>query len=71
MHEVVCAPTASRSVLGAMNEFVFNIKWMREDGLFLHPRALSYRLSDHLVGVSTRKYLHPRDEVRRLLGTSV
>ena len=68
MRDIACAPTASRSALGAMNEFVFMIKCMREDGPFLHPRALSYRLSDTLVGVSTRNYQDPRDEVRRLLG---
>jgi hypothetical protein len=68
MRNIVCAPTANRSVVGAMNEFVFLIQLLREDGPLPHSRALSYRLTDNLVGVGKRDYVHPRDEVRRLLG---
>ncbi len=71
MRNIVCAPTANRSVVGAMNEFVFLIQLLREDEPLPHSRPLSYSLSDTLVGVGKQKYVHPRDEVRRLLGMGV
>ena len=68
MADIVCAPTRNRSVLGAMNEFVFQIQWMREDGDLPDLRTLSREMGEHLIGVGGRDYLHPADEARRLLG---
>lgn len=67
MQVICCAPTRSRSVLGAMNESVFQIQLMREDGPLPDLRTLSLDLAQLLIGVGKRDYLHPADEARRLL----
>jgi hypothetical protein len=68
MRTIQCAPTRSRSVLGAMNEFCFQIQRMLEDGALPDLRTLNDDLAQLLIGVGGREYLHPADEARRLLG---
>jgi len=53
--------TASRSVLGTMNEFVFSLRILRETRPELSERALSQNLGDDLVTVPAHGYQHPRE----------
>jgi hypothetical protein len=69
MQSIVCAPTRSRSVVGAINEFVFQIQIRREDEPWADLRALSFDLTRVLIGVGGREYVRPADEARRLLAT--
>jgi hypothetical protein len=68
MREIQCATTRDRSVLGAMNEFVFQILLRLQDAPWDDLRALSLELSGVLIGIGKRDIVHPGDEVRRLLG---
>jgi hypothetical protein len=69
MRTIVCAPTNNRSVLGAMNEFVFQIEVRREHDAWTNLRALSLDLTRVLIGVGKRDHVHPADEARRLLAS--
>jgi hypothetical protein len=70
MRVIQCGPTRNRSVIGAMNEFVFQIQIRREREAWADLRALSLDLTRVLIGVGGREYLHPADEARRLLAES-
>jgi len=67
MRVIQCAPTRNRSVVGAMNEFVFQIQIRREDEPRADLRALSFDLTRVLIGVGGREYVRPAEEARRLL----
>jgi hypothetical protein len=60
------AKTASRSLLGTMNDYALPVTWAlaEEPGLSLH--RLSVQLTNTPVG--PMKYDHPADVARRLLG---
>ena len=68
MQAILCGPTRNRSVVGAMNEFVFQIQIRREEEPWADLRALSFDLTSVLIGVGGREYLRPAEEARRLLG---
>jgi hypothetical protein len=65
MEQVRFAKTASRSVLGTMNDYAIPVTWASVDdpGISLH--RLSVRLTDTPVG--PLKYDRPADVARRLL----
>jgi hypothetical protein len=66
MKDVQFAKTASRSLLGTINDYAIAVTWAlaEEPGISLH--RLSVRLTDTPVG--PMKYDRPADVVRRLLG---
>ena len=65
MNDVRFAKTASRSVLGTINDYAIAVTWAlaKEPGLTLH--RLSVQLTDTPVG--PMKYECPADVARRLL----
>lgn len=69
METVRIAPTNDRSVLGVMNEFVFQAGWHHDEGLD-DLDALSYRLSSRLVGPLLGRHGSPDRELAALLGTT-
>lgn len=65
MRHIVVAPTARRSVLGTMNEFVSQLKWLRQSKPQLSIRELSLELAQTPVG--SLGYEHPAEAAKRLL----
>ena len=65
MAEVVFTTTASRSVVGTMNDFANHVEWALEDGAGGTLHALSLELANTPVG--PLRYGRPRDLACRLL----
>lgn len=65
LRRIMVAPTTSRSVLGTMNDFVFQLEWIRGHNPDLAPMEWSLRLAETPVG--PMRYEYPADAVRRLL----
>ena len=68
MRDVTFTPTASRSVLGTMNDYAIYVEAVFRDDVTVSLHALSVNLADTPVG--PLGYDQPRDVVRRLLAKS-
>lgn len=69
MEPIVPASTVSRSVLGTMNDFAFQLEWMRESKPHLWLTELSLALAE--TPVSPLRYEHPAEVAKRLLGAGM
>ncbi len=70
MAEIVFDRTASRSVLGTMNEHAFHLALMRDAQPSMTEHALSMDLGRMLVTIPGQGYQHPGEFTARLLGSS-
>lgn len=66
MRPVEIAPTASRSVLGSMNDFANHCRWISSDRGVVDVRELEARLDELPCGAL--RYANPIEVTRRLLG---
>ena len=67
MAEITFAKSASRSVLGTMNEFILHLELTRESGPWLSEQALSMRLGQVLVTVPPLGYAVPAKVAAQML----
>ena len=70
MAEIVFDRTASRSVLGTMNEHVFHMGMTRDAQPSMTEHALSMDLGRMLVTIPGHGYQHPSEFAARVLGSS-
>ena len=70
MAEIVFGRTASRSVLGTMNEHVFHMGLTRDAQPSMTEHALSMDLGRMLVTIPGHGYQHPSEFAARVLGSS-
>ncbi len=70
MAEIVFDRTASRSVLGTMNEHAFHLGLARDAQPSMAEHALSMDLGRMLVTVPGRGYQHPGEFAAQVLGSS-
>lgn len=70
MAEITFDKTASRSVLGTMNEHVFHLGLTREEHPSMTEHALSVDLGRMLVTIPGHDYQHPGEFTARVLGGS-
>ena len=68
MRDVVFSTTASRSVLGTMNDYANHIEWAFHDRVGVTLHTLSLELAETPVGPLGDD--RPRDVVRRQLSAS-
>lgn len=62
---IALAPTANRSVVGTMNDFIFQLAWIRQHAPNLSLRQLSLQLAETPVG--PLDYQHPAAATTKLL----
>ncbi len=70
MAEIVVDKTASRSVVGTMNEHVFHTGIIREAEPAMTEHALSMELGRLLVTIPGHDYQHPGEFTAQMLGSS-
>lgn len=70
MAEIAFDKTASRSVLGTMNEHVFHLGLTRDEQPTVTEHALSMDLGRMLVTIPGHGYQHPGEFTARLLGSA-
>lgn len=70
MAEIAFDKTASRNVLGTMNEHVFHLGLTREEQPTMTEHALSMDLGRMLVTIPGHDYQHPGEFTARVLGGS-
>jgi hypothetical protein len=68
MAQVVFAKTASRSVVGTMTQFTFELPYMIERDLTISDLALSLELAQTLTTIPPSGYEVPAEQVVRVLG---
>lgn len=67
MRRITVGPSASRSVLGTMNDFTFQLEWIRHREPDLTPMESSLFLANTPVGPLSYEY--PADVARRLFAS--